>query len=191
MRKLGLPCHRALDRLVERDVDRLVRRLGLIVIVSHRSLGQIPISTFHSSAVISDPPAAALAWRAIVLALDWRVTPLSLKSRAMAALRMSRMAVSRNSTMVSRGQAVSGCAQSMVAQASASLGRIAETAPASHGSGSSAVILMVRSVSSCSAAACSARLLIQANNIAARTQPHSVSLSRPIGVAGGVGPASL
>src|SRR5262245_50796915 len=33
------------------------------------------------------------------------------------------------------------------------------------------------------------RLLIQANNIAASTQPHSVSLSRPIGVAGGMGPS--
>jgi len=88
-----------------------------------------------------------------------------------------------------RDQAVIGCDQSKPVLASS--GRIAATAPASHGSGSSAVRRMHCSVSSCSQAACSARLLIQANSIAARTQPHSVSASRPIGVPGGMGPSSL
>jgi hypothetical protein len=45
------------------------------------------------------------------------------------------------------------------------------------------------SVSICSAVACWARLLIQANSVAAKIQPHSVSLSRPIGVPGGTGPS--
>src|SRR5215471_5463709 len=92
--------------------------------------------------------------------------------------------------IVSCGHSASGFDQStMSAQASASSGRIAATAPLSHGCGSSAVILMVRSVSRFSVVACSARLPIHANSIAAKTQPHSVSERRPIGVPGGTGPS--
>jgi hypothetical protein len=47
---------------------------------------------------------------------------------------------------------------------------------------------MVRSVSSCSAAACSARVWTQPNRTAATIHPHSASESRPIGVPGGMGP---
>src|SRR5262249_60129493 len=62
MWELRLPRHRALDRLVERDIDRLVRQLGLVVVVGgHCSLGQIPISSFHSSAVLRRAPAPAVA----------------------------------------------------------------------------------------------------------------------------------
>src|SRR5262249_58447742 len=62
MWELRLPRHRALDRLVERDIDRLVRQLGLVVVVGgHCSLGQIPISSFHSSAVMRRAPAPAVA----------------------------------------------------------------------------------------------------------------------------------
>ena len=43
----------------------------------------------------------------------------------------------------------------------------------------------------CSAAACSARVEIQPNRIAATIQPHSMSLRRPIGVPGGMGPPCL
>src|SRR5262249_13098121 len=181
----------ALDGLVERDVDRLLRQLGLVVVVGHGSLIQMPTSSLSSVGGIKGPPAAALAWRAITLASDPRLTPLSLRSRAIMALRISRIAVSRNSIMVSTGQAVTGCDQSMAPQVLASSGRIAATAPASHGWGSSAVRRMVCSVSSCSATACSARVLIHANSIAVRTQPHSVSFSRPTGGPGGVGPADL
>src|SRR5262245_35915841 len=191
MRKLRLPRCGALDGLVERNVDRLVRQLGFVIIVGHSSLAQMSISSFHSSGVSNGPPAAALACRGIVLALDPLLTPLSLRSRAIMSLRISRIAVSKNSIMVSRGQAVTGRDQSMVPQVLASSGRIVATAPASHGSGSSPVRRMVCSVSSCSAAACSARVLIQANNIAARTQPHSVSFNRPTGVPGGMGPPNL
>ena len=76
-----------------------------------------------------------------------------------------------------------------VRASSASSGRIAATAPASHGLGSRPVIRIVCSVSSCSAAACSARVEIQPNRIAATIQPHSMSLRRPIGVPGGMGPS--
>ena len=116
--------------------------------------------------------------------------PLSLMSRAIMALRISRMAVSRNSTMVSRGHSASGFDQSM-SGVSASSGRIAATAPASHGSGSRAVIRMARSVSMLSTAACSARVEIQPNKMAATIQPHSTSPRRPIGVPGGMGPSTL
>src|SRR5262249_60106372 len=97
---------------------------------------QRPISSLNSSGVISGPPAAAVDWRAIVLALDLREMPLSLRSRAIIALRISGMALSRNSVMSSRDHWVSGFDQSRSEQASASSGKIAATAPASHGSGS-------------------------------------------------------
>jgi len=45
------------------------------------------------------------------------------------------------------------------------------------------------SVSICSAVACSARLEIQANRPALNIQPSSVSLNRPTGVPGGMGPS--
>src|SRR5262249_6419739 len=179
---------RALSFLIE---PLLLLFIESLLLLCHRFPSYSPISSSSSSGVMRGPPAAALAWRAIVLALDWRVMPFSLRSRAIIALRMSRMAVSRNSTIVSRGHAVSGCDQSMMAQPFARSGKIAATAPASQGSGSSAVRRIVCSVSSCSAAACSARLQIQANNIAARIHPHSVSLRRPIGVPGGDGSVEL
>ena len=72
---------------------------------------------------------------------------------------------------------------------SASSGKIAATAPASHGLGSRAVSRIVCSVSSCSETACSARVAIQPNKIAATIQPHSMSPRRPIGVPGGMGPS--
>ena len=50
---------------------------------------------------------------------------------------------------------------------------------------------MVCSASSCSAAACWARVEIQPNRIAATSQPHSISPRRPIGVPGGMGPSCL
>jgi hypothetical protein len=68
--------------------------------------------------------------------------PFELKSRAIVALRMSGMALSRNAMMSSFGHAVSGFDQSSPEQASARSGRIAATAPASHGCGSSAVMRM-------------------------------------------------
>ena len=64
-------------------------------------------------------------------------------------------------------------------------------APASHGSGSSAVARMVRSTSRFSAVACWARVEIQPNRIAAAIHPHSVSDSLPTGVSGGMGPSGL
>src|SRR5262249_436474 len=73
------------------------------------------------------------------LIVDLRVTPVALRSRAINALRISRMAVSRKSAMISRGHDASGCDQSMPGQASASSGRIAMIAPMSHGCGSSPV----------------------------------------------------
>src|SRR5262245_40283765 len=165
------------------------RRRAPVLGFGHGLAPQIPISSLSSSGVINGPPAAALAWRAIVAALDLRVMPLSLMSRAIIALRMSGMALSRNSMMPSLGQAPSGFDQSSSAQASASSGKIAATAPASHGCGSSAVMRMSCSVSSCSVAACSARLLIQANNSPLMIHPHSASLNRPTGVPGGMGPS--
>ena len=49
-----------------------------------------------SPGVISGPPAAAFAWRAITVALEFLAIPRSLMSRAVMALRISRMAVSKN-----------------------------------------------------------------------------------------------
>src|SRR5262245_31637128 len=58
---------------------------------------------------------------------------LSLRSRASIALRISGIALSRNSMMSSRDHAVSGFDQSSSAQSSASSGKMLTTAPASHG----------------------------------------------------------
>ena len=80
--------------------------------------------------------------------------------------------------MISRGHDASGCDQSMSGQASASSGRIAMTAPMSHGCGSSPVIRIVCSVSSSSVAACSARVAIHANNIA-RKDPSPFRIAQP------------
>ena len=54
--------------------------------------------------VIFWPLAAAFAWRATVAALDLRLTPMPLRSRAIIALRISGMALSRNSMMSSFGK---------------------------------------------------------------------------------------
>src|SRR5262249_56097702 len=78
---------------------------------------------------MSGPPAAALAWRAIVAALDFLLTPLSLRSRAITALRISGMALSKNSMMVSRGHSASGLDQSTLPeQAFANSGKMVATA---------------------------------------------------------------
>jgi hypothetical protein len=55
-----------------------------------------------------------------MFALDFRVMPFSLKSRAIIALRISGVALSRNPIMVSRGHCTSGCDQSISGQASTS-----------------------------------------------------------------------
>src|SRR5262245_44358283 len=68
------------DRVVEGDVDRLEREIGAVEVkhgAEFPSL-QIPISSLNSSGVIKGPPAAALAWRATMRALDLRVMPFSL-----------------------------------------------------------------------------------------------------------------
>src|SRR6266540_50534 len=83
------------------SIDRLAR-----LRLSSCGLHQRAISSSNSSGVIKGPLAAALAWRAIMLVLDFRVTPSSVRSRAIIALRISRMAVSRNSITVSRGQKI-------------------------------------------------------------------------------------
>ena len=84
-------------------IERLARLKSSMAVPHYRSIGSL-----SSSGVINGPPAAALAWRAITSALDFLVMPRSLMSRAIMALRMSRMAVSRNSTMVSRDHSPSG-----------------------------------------------------------------------------------
>src|SRR6516225_4769044 len=84
----------------------------------HGLAPQIPISSLNSSGVMRGPPAAALAWRAIVAAFDLRETPFSLRSRAIVALRIRAMALSRNTVMPSRDHAVSGFDQSRSGQAS-------------------------------------------------------------------------
>src|SRR5262249_43374969 len=78
---------------------------------------------------MSGPPAAALAWRAIVAALDFLLTRLSLRSRAITALRISGMALSKNSMMVARGHSASGLDQSTLPeQAFANSGKMVATA---------------------------------------------------------------
>src|SRR5262249_768607 len=113
------------------SIDRLAR---FKLITGHYPFIQNGgISSLSSSGVMSGPPAAALAWRAIVAAVDLRVTPLVLRSRASMALRISRMALSTNSTMPSLDHSASGFDQSISGQALARSGKIASTAPASHG----------------------------------------------------------
>jgi hypothetical protein len=127
-----------------------------------------------SPGVISGPPAAAFARRAITVALEFLVIPRSLMSRAVIALRISRMAVSKNCVTVSRGHSLTGFAQS-ISGISANSGRIVATAPASHGSGSRPLVRMASSVSMLSTVACSARVEIHPNRMAATSQPHSMS----------------
>src|SRR5262249_35972357 len=167
--ELGCGRCSAFDRIVDFHANRFEREVTTVKI-EHQKLPQsVGTSSLNSSGVING-----------VAALDWRVIPFSLTSRAIIALRNSGLGLGRDFMMSSRDHSVSGFDQSSSAQAAASSGRIAATAPASHGWGSSAVMRMSRSVSRFSAVACCARTLIQANRIAATIQPHSVSDRRPI-----------
>ena len=137
------------------------------------------------------PPAPQLAWRAMTSARSPPVSWRSLKSRATIALRINLSAASRNSAIVSRGHSPIGFDQSRSGQASASLGRIAMTAPTSHGSWDEAS----RPNRALLVPALFHRLLgagrDPAKSAPETIQPSSRSVSRPTGVPGGIAPSSL
>ena len=105
------------------------------------------------------------------------------------ALRINRMATSRNSTMVSRGQAASGCDQSMSGRRQ----RARAGSPRPHRRPRDQD--RGRSSGWCARCRVAPRLParpaieIQPNRMAATIQPHSISLRRPTGVPGGMGPS--
>jgi hypothetical protein len=148
------------------------------------------MSSLNSSGVISGPPVAAFASRAITTAPDRLVMPWSLRSLSISALRISRVAASRKPIIVSRGHCASGRVQLMPG-VSASSGKIDAMAPASQGSGSRPVTRNASSLSMSSTIACSARVEIQPNKTAAISHPHSMSPSRPIGVPAGMTPSLM
>ena len=116
------------------------------------------------------------------------VTPPPPTSRAAIASLIRLKACNRKSTICSRDQSCIGSVQSTSSSRVPNRsGRIVRslqrpTAQANEPR---------RSISRPSAVACSARVLIQAKIIAATIHPHSVSLSFPIGVPGGIAPSNL
>src|SRR5262249_61906232 len=88
---------RALSFLIE---PLLLLFIESLLLLCHRFPSYSPISSSSSSGVMRGPPAAGLAWRAIVLGLEWPVIPFSLKGRAILCMRIRRLAVSTESRTV-------------------------------------------------------------------------------------------